>query len=277
MKFGLLGKNISYSLSPILHQVFADQVGVILDYDLLDLEKISIPKSMTIIDYLQLNQYNGVNVTIPLKEELLDEVDVLSEEAERIGSINTILLKDGITEGFNTDHSALERLIIDDFVDIEIGGTFLIKGAGGFARSAAFALGELENMHVYVVNRDYDRALELEEWLLDNDIKAMALEERDLFEDGVFFDGLLNATPIGMGESIEMPFDIKMVKSAKWCIESVYAPKKTMFIDMAYEAGNSLISGLSLLFHQGADAFEIWTGRLVDRKAAWILFLERIK
>lgn len=277
MKLGLLGKNISYSLSPILHQVFADQSGIFVEYDLLDLEKIRIPKSMSVIEYCQLNEYNGVNVTIPLKEELLNEVDELSDEAGRIGSVNTILLKDGISEGFNTDRSALKRLILDDLEDIDQGGTFLIKGAGGFARSSAFALGEIENLHIYIVNRNYDRALELEESLLDNDIKAMALEEKDLFENGVFFDGLMNATPFGMGESVEMPFDLSMIKNAKWCIESVYSPKKTMFLDMAFEAGNDLISGLALLFHQGADAFEIWTGKKVARTAAWTLFLERIK
>ncbi|NND76830.1 MAG: hypothetical protein HKN39_01445 [Flavobacteriales bacterium] len=277
MKFGLLGKNISYSLSPILHQVFADLTGLVITYDLLDLDHLHIAEGMTVLEYCELNEYNGVNVTIPLKEELIDQVDERSEEVERIGSLNTIQFKEHLSKAFSTDLTAIKKTALWSLQDVEAGGSFLIKGAGGFARAAAFALGELGAMHIYIVNRDFDRAIELEEDLNDHNIKAMALEERDMFEDNLHFDGLMNATPVGMGESIEMPFDLGLIKKARWVIESVYTPQKTMFLDMAHEFKKDLISGSSLLFHQGADSFELWTGKTVDRVAAWSLFLERIK
>ena len=277
MKFGLLGRNISYSYSPILHQVFADLSGLVITYDLLDLDELHIAEGMSILDYCRLNKYNGMNVTIPLKEELVSLVDEKSAEVEKSGSLNTIVFDGEISKAHSTDFTAIQKCALWSLEELEFGGAFLIKGAGGFARAAAFALGELNDIHIYIVNRDFDRAIDLEEDLASHNIKAMALEERDLFEDSIQFEGLMNATPVGMGESIQMPFDLGLIKKAKWVIESVYTPQKTMFLDMAHELGMDMITGISLLFHQGADSFEIWTGKKIDREAAWALFLERIK
>jgi len=80
-----------------------------------------------------------------------------------------------------------------------------------------------------------------------------------------------------MGESLEMPFDIRLIKEAKWAVESIYTPQTTMFLNTAIQSNCKYISGLEILFHQGCSSFEIWTGYEIDRNVAWENFNRALK
>ncbi len=274
MKLGLLGKNIGHSLSPKLHRIFGELCGIDIQYDLIDVARLHLKTGKEIVKHCVEQGYSGINVTIPLKIEMLDHLDIKSNEVENIQAVNTIAFtKDGL-KGYNSDYLALSFLIERKLKGFETGGTFLIKGAGGFARAAAHALASNNNVELFIVNRNFDRAFRLEHELKDFGIRAFALDQREIYRDNLNFNGLMNATPIGMGESLELPFDLNLIKRADWIIESIYSPSKTMFLNIAESQGDSIISGLEILFYQGLSSFEIWTGKKIDAQKAWDLFLK---
>ena len=274
MKLGLLGKDIGYSLSPLLHRCFGETLGIEVEYNLLDLASLKL-EDESIIEYCRKENYRGINVTIPLKLVMIPFLDDLSLEVSQIGAVNTVSFEDRV-RGFNSDFFALKKLIDSNFDSLKGPNRFLIKGAGGFAKAAAYALASFDNVTICLVNRTFERARELQSELQSQDIQALAIDERTLYREDVSFDGLMNATPIGMGESLNMPFDFKLIKKARFVIESIYAPRKTMLLNVADQAGCKTISGLEILFHQGASSFEIWSGRTVDREEAWNLFLSKL-
>jgi len=274
MKLGLLGKNIGHSLSPKLHRIFGELCGIDIQYDLIDVARLHLKTGKEIVKHCVEQGYSGINVTIPLKIEMLDHLDIKSNEVENIQAVNTIAFtKDGL-KGYNSDYLALRLLIEGKLKAFDSGGTFLIKGAGGFARAAAHVLSANNNIEIFIVNRNFDRAFRLENELKAKGIRAFALDQREIYRDDLYFNGLMNATPIGMGESLELPFDLTLIKRADWVIESIYSPSKTMFLNIAEKNGKGLISGLEILFHQGASSFELWTGKKIDRTLTWEQFLK---
>ncbi|MEM7161107.1 MAG: hypothetical protein AAF487_01585 [Bacteroidota bacterium] len=277
MKLGLLGKNIGYSLSPLLHRTLGQLSEIDISYDLIDFATIDLKDGQSYMDYCLDNRYDGLNVTIPLKLEMRSFLEETSIEVSKIGAVNTLNLQEQKIQGYNTDFFALKRLIKEKLGPFKPGDQFLIAGAGGFAKAAAYALGEVDELEVFVVNRTFEKAIELADELSDFGIEANAIDQRILYSANTYVDGLMNATPIGMGESLEMPFDIRLIKEAKWAIESIYTPQNTMFLNTAIQSNCKYISGLEILFHQGCSSFEIWTGREINREKAWQAFNQALQ
>ena len=277
MKLGLVGKNIGYSLSPLLHRTLGRLTNTEIEYDIIDFATIELEQGASYIDYCLSRGYQGLNVTIPLKVEMLAQLDQRSIEVSKIGAVNTIKVEGEKLLGFNTDFFGLKFLIHEKLGPFAKGDQFLIAGAGGFAKAAAYALGEIEDLEVFIVNRTFDKAKELVDELSDFGINANAIDQRILFSEDIYVDGLMNATPIGMGESLEMPFDIRLIKEAKWAVESIYTPENTMFLNTAIQSNCKYISGLEILFHQGCSSFEIWTGKKIERTEAWRAFRIALK
>lgn len=110
-KFGLLGKRLSHSLSPLLHKVFFEEFGVEAEYKLYEVTETEIANFKS---YMLENSIEGVNITVPYKKVFLDKLDFISDEAKAIGAINLLYIKDNKFYGDNTDYYGFKQTLISN-------------------------------------------------------------------------------------------------------------------------------------------------------------------
>ena len=240
-KFGLIGKNISYSFSK---KHFTEKFALgNLDgyvYENFDLQSIEdFPKLIT--DNPELK---GLNVTIPYKEEIIPYLNKLSKKAAEIGAVNTIkITKSGKLKGFNTDYigfkKTLEPLLNSNHKKA------LILGTGGASKAVAYALKQLEIPYLYV-----SRAA------IGETISYNQLDENTFKE----FQIIVNCTPVGTTPNTHLYPDIPYDYFTKNHIafDLIYNPSETMFLKKAKEQGATIKNGLEMLALQAEKSWEIW-------------------
>ncbi len=231
MKFGLIGKTLKHSYSKIIHENFREY-----SYDLLSLEEEDI-SSM-----LENPEYSGFNITIPYKKTIIPFCDSISKEAEKIGSVNTVIKKDGKLLGFNTDYAGFLAMAKRAGIDF-FGKKIAILGSGG-TYSTAFAVTSDEGAREIVsVSRSGE----------------FNYENISLWKDAEI---IINTTPVGMfpnnGDSI---INIDDFKNLEGVIDVIYNPLKTRLVLDAEKKGIKVTGGLYMLLFQAKEAFEIFTGK----------------
>ncbi len=193
----------------------------------------------------------GLNVTIPYKETVYHLVDRLSEEAIKIGAINTIHYKDGETIGYNTDYRGFGYILEKGQIDPR-NKTFYVLGAGGAAKSIVWYLKD-HGANVILVTRNIAQAKEkfVEENLPIIDYRTLEKKPSAY--------GIINTTPIGMyphqGES---PITIELIKKFEIAIDIVYNPRETLFLKNAKSVGLKTFGGLWMLVGQALESERIW-------------------
>ena len=130
-KFGLLGKKLSHSLSPLLHKVFFEEFGVEAEYNLYEVTETEIDNFKS---YMLENSIEGVNITVPYKKVFLDKLDFISDEAKAIGAINLLYIKDNKFYGDNTDYYGFKQTLISNQINPS-GKRIAIVGRGGASAS----------------------------------------------------------------------------------------------------------------------------------------------
>lgn len=208
----------------------------------------------------------GVNVTIPHKENIIFFLDEISTEASLTGAVNTVKNESSRLTGYNTDVNGFLKDINEELGFHPKGLRAALLGSGGAARAALTALAMSGASEIFLINRTLDKA------------KKLAAEFRKNFENTVFqavslddeggvtgslslADILVNSTPAGMKgiETIEIPLG-SLPKGAV-VYDLVYRPRETVLVKTAKESGYKASGGLGMLVYQGAESFEIWTGR----------------
>jgi shikimate dehydrogenase len=237
--YGLVGMEISYSLSPAIHNYV---------FDLLEDNSVylafSISEDRFEVAFKGLLEVSsGLNVTIPYKEKVIKYLRKLDPIAERVGAVNTIYMN----RGYNTDYLAIKQLVRESVGGID-GMKCLVAGAGGAAKASSYALGDL-GCDIYIMNRTRARAEDLMNRLRSSGYKA------DI-TDGCInsYDILLNATP----DSTYIPGSCL---KGLLVIDLVYRPIKTPLIRAAIEKGIAFIDGLEILVRQALLAQSIWHNR----------------
>jgi shikimate dehydrogenase len=247
----LLGHPVSHSLSPAMHNAAFLALGLPHRYETRDVEPHRLGD---VVDALRKDDVLGANVTIPYKEAALRLVDDLADEARRIRAVNTIVRRASRLVGDNTDGYGFARALAVAGVDVT-GKDAMVLGAGGAARACVAALGAARS--VVVAGRRLDRASAL--------AAAAGAPVRGIpWADArrtARIDVLVNATPIGLhGEDLlaefafgEMPhvvIDLVPTALATPLVKKARAVKNVVVVD-----------GLSMLLHQAARSFTLWTGR----------------
>ncbi|NJE47463.1 shikimate dehydrogenase [Thermococcus sp. GR7] len=244
--YGLIGRPVSHSLSPAMHNALFRLYGmnaVYLAFEVSDLEGA--------IKGIRALGIRGLNVTMPHKETVVGHLDGLSSEAEALNSVNTVVNRGGELIGHNTDgvgtRKALER-----FTKLK-GRRVLIIGAGGAGKAIAHELSKVAS--VVVLNRTPERAKTLERF----GIEVGRLERSRLEAEIRNADVLINATPVGMNEerSIVPP---ELLPEGAVVMDAVYTPPKTLLLREAEARGCLTVDGLWMLVYQGAESFRLWTG-----------------
>lgn len=237
-RFGLIGHPINHSKSPKLHQIVSKYMHRELQYDLLDLDNVSLLKNA--IDDLKVGKYDGYNVTIPYKEAVLPFLDFITPKALEIGAVNTLYYKNHKVIGDNTDYDGFKYILLQHLSMHKPNG-IIILGSGGAAKSS------------YAVCKD----LGFDPWIISRNPKPSEKFDKIISVNelsSITYDLIINATPIGMHPNINAsPLDRKIVKG-KYVIDLIYNPKVTMLMQDAKNA----IGGLDMLIVQAVYAQNIW-------------------
>jgi shikimate dehydrogenase len=257
-RFAVIGNPIAHSLSPRIHQLFAQAAGIALEYRHL----LAPPDDFegTISRFFAAGGA-GVNVTLPFKEAAFAWVDDADRAAVRAGAVNTVALIAGRHVGFNTDGPGLLRdLCATHGVAIE-GRRILVIGAGGGVRGVLGPLLDAGAAEIVVANRTPARAQSVVEVFADRRLRAVALDAVS-----ASFDVIVNGTSASL--SGDVPDVDPAIVANGFCYDMAYAAAPTPFLAWAQQNGAAaIVDGLGMLIEQAALAFQIWHAVLPDTRA----------
>lgn len=279
-KLGLIGHNLSHSISAIIHKAGLESLGADGTYEVLETPPEDL---ISRIKFLKSNDYNGFNVTIPLKVPMSLFLDHFDKSADVSGSVNTIkILPDKTFHGFNTDIYGFQKAIPATIQKDLNGTTVCIIGTGGASRAVAVGLIELGVKQINFYSRNIINSSEMVNYLRRTfpEITFKLYQNSstgELFESSM----IVNTTPIGMkGHSADkMPLGIEVISklpAGTVIYDIVYNPSKTLLIQKAKEYGLETIGGLDMLINQAAKAQEIWLGKYPDVNKMKIAALENL-
>jgi shikimate dehydrogenase len=263
LRLALIGDPVVHSSSPRMHTAALEVAGIPGAYRPLrvtaeNLEKF-VPKLVAELD--------GFNVTMPHKETICQFLDRLDLAAEAIGAVNTVVVRDGESIGFNTDASGFGRML--DTLPWR-GRSAVVMGAGGAARGCVYALSQRE-WRITVTNRSVERARTA--FAAYHGVRVIGLENLRTahLEDACL---LINATSVGMATEDVSPLPSKIeLPAALTVLELVSSPVNTALVRAAEARGCTIVDGLNFLAYQAADSFALWTGTRLDDglflDAAW--------
>ncbi len=254
----LLGHPVAHSLSPRLHNTVFRALALDLVYLALPVAPADLP---TVVSALGSAGAAGANVTVPHKLAVHALCDELSEEAQLVGAVNTLVWRDGVLHGTTTDTTGLGRVLADTVEGLS-GSMAVVLGTGGAARAAVVALGRA-GADVAVIGRRHDEAQVLGE--LGHTAGAPWSRGLDLADSGVLAAirearVVVNATVLGMkGEPLPPAFmDLRPGQVAH---DLVYGQGTTPFVAAARNRGAVAHDGTAMLVAQAADSFAVWTGQ----------------
>jgi 3-dehydroquinate dehydratase/shikimate dehydrogenase len=241
--FGVVGKPIAHSLSPVMHNAGFNALGINAVY--VPLEASDVDDFVTFARDMHMS---GSSITAPFKVAMLSRVDETEEMARRVGAVNTLIVRDGRWIGANTD--------VDGFLTPLIGRMALkgtrasILGAGGAARAVAVALGS-QGAAVTVCARQPAAATEVAA-LAGGSVGTWPPKPGS-------WDVLVNATSAGSGGPADDPMQ-GVPLDGEIVFDLVYAPARTPLLERAAREGCMTIGGLEMLVAQAERQFELWTG-----------------
>jgi len=249
--YGVAGDPVAQSLSPAIMNAALRRENVNGVY--LALHAKSLKDLLTCIRDIPIH---GLSITMPYKQTILSHLDNTDPYTAKTGACNTVVRsQDGKLYGFNTDTSGVVRPLEQriTLTDAKI----LVLGAGGAARAAVFGLKD-RGAQISILNRSLAAAHKLA-----RSAKARTIKRADLKK--LEFDVIINATPVGMGNTKDSPLNADEIK-AKYVFDMVYDPAETRLLQLAKERGAEVIPGSEMFVHQAARQFEIWTGKPAPRE-----------
>ena len=263
-KLGIFGYPIGHSLSPVFQQAALDHYEIDARYEAWETSPADLGAAVA---RLRGCEYLGANVTVPHKVEVMAHLDEVDELARLIGAVNTIVKHGERLIGHNTDAGGfVESLRRAGGFDPK-GRRALLLGAGGAARAAAFALARGGASELVIANRTLERAVALAAELggACRGVTAIHLADAtSLGEAAAGADLVVNSTTVGMRHTPEQdasPLPSGTLGCGCVVYDMVYNPARTPLLAQAELAGATAVGGLSMLIHQGAAAFELWTGK----------------
>lgn len=256
---GIIGYPLTYTISPQIHNAALDAAGVDARYLPMVVQAHHLKEA---VEGLKALDILGVNVTMPHKEATVRLLDRLDESAHAIGAVNTIAFEDRASVGHNTDALGFLASLREAGFEAE-GKRSVVVGAGGAARAVVSALASI-GARVSIINRTKERGDQLAAAIKDIyeksrlEVVEFGGESADRVKDAEL---IVNATPIGMsGSTGETPLPAELFRAGQLVYDLIYEPAETRLLREAAERGARTMGGLSMLVHQAAASFEIWTG-----------------
>ncbi|OGX18614.1 MAG: shikimate dehydrogenase [Omnitrophica WOR_2 bacterium RBG_13_44_8b] len=257
--YGVLGFPAKHSLSPLMHNAAFRALKINAEYRIFEVKPEELDD---FLDERDKNNIYGLNVTVPYKEKILESVELDSESfyLKQIRAINTIVKKDGIWKGFNTDMPGFQRHLKENFDPSD--KKVAILGAGGAARAVVYVLANAGTKEIAIFDIDRAKAKNISEMIKGlfsnfqifpvDSIDALDLKNKNL---------LVNATPIGLNESDPPLVTTAMIHKDLFVYDLIYNPLETKLLQIAKKVGARTSNGLGMLLYQGALSFAHFTGK----------------
>jgi shikimate dehydrogenase len=252
---GVCGWPIKHSRSPRIHNYWLRQYGI---------DGVYVPFAMPpegakdAIRMLPALGIRGMNVTVPNKEEAYKAMDKVDRWAQRLKAVNTIVVRDGLLYGANTDASGF----LESLREAQPGwradaGPVVVLGAGGAARAIVAGLQDEGAPEIRIANRTPERAAAIRDEF-GKPVRPILWERRvDALGDAAL---LINTTSLGMEGQPALDIDLAELPATSVVYDIVYVPLETPLLAAARARGNSAIDGLGMLLHQARPGFREWFG-----------------
>lgn len=236
MKCGLLGKTLKHSYSPLIHSKLADY-----SYELYEINEEKLE------NFILSGDFDGINVTIPYKKSVIPFCDELSKTAQEIGSVNTIVKRNGKIYGDNTDYYGFLQTVISSGISVE-GKKAIVLGSGGASLTVQTVLRNLGAGEIIVISRN------------GNDNYTNISNHFDA-------EVIVNTTPVGMyPDTLVSPIELDNFKECKAVFDLIYNPALTKLLLDAKRLNIPHFNGLYMLVSQAAKSSEIFTGRTISEE-----------
>lgn len=280
IKLGIIGYPLGHSLSKVMHEAVMKELGMDGVYEIMETHPEDLIQQ---VKEIKRHGYTGFNVTIPFKVPMTMMIDEFDEFSNLAGCVNTVkVLPDRTLKGYNTDIYGFKAAILDEQQKLIRGKKAAIIGTGGAARAAAIGLCDIGVKEIDFYTRNIVNASPMVNFLREQfpevTFTSKQVQQMRDFSDVVI---LVNASPVGMrGQSMDLtPVDADVLKTMRFgaiVYDIIYNPRKTILLQNAAALGLQTIDGCEMLIHQGAKAFEIWTGKKPNISTMKIALLENL-
>ena len=254
-RYAVMGNPIGHSKSPRIHALFAKQTRQRLTYDAILVDLGGFAQA---VGNFQANGGNGLNVTVPFKQDAWDLADERSARAELAGAVNTLVLRaDGSRFGDNTDGIGLVRDLRDNLGALLADRRVLILGAGGAVRGVLSPILDERPAELVIANRTVGKAQELAQLFAGRGkIEGTGFEALV----GRQFDLVINGTSASLQGELP-PLPEGLLAPGAWCYDMMYGKEPTVFMRWAQTHGaQHAVDGLGMLVEQAAESFFLWRG-----------------
>ena len=268
-KLAVLGHPIGHSLSPVMHNASIRALGLEGEYEYI---RLDVPPGELLerLKRMPDEGFGGVNLTIPLKEVAFQGLECLDVSAKTLGAVNTVEFSDDGLIGHNTDGYGFLKALEEAFGKAMEGDSVLVLGCGGAGRAVALMAALDAVRHIVLADLDAGRVetLETEIARIAPNVKvSRCLEETSRIEACRAADLVVQASPVGMKPDDPSLLPSEAFRAGQRVFDLIYMYPETAFLKTAGAAGAQTANGLGMLLHQGARAFEIWTGIRPDTAA----------
>lgn len=262
---GLIGSGIAASRTPPMHEAAADAAGIRYLYKKIDLTELklgaeALPELLTAAKRMG---FDGLNVTHPCKQAILPLLDALSPDAEALGAVNTVVIRNGRMTGHNTDWFGFAENFRRNMQGAPLGRVVQF-GAGGAGAAVAFALMKLGVQELSIIDVDLAKAQSLVNSMSPRFVEGRMRAGQDVAAEVAAADGIVNATPIGMDKYPGTPLPTALLRPDLWVAEIVYFPLQTELLRDARALGCRTLDGGTMAVFQAVKAFELFSGREAD-------------
>lgn len=259
--YGVIGNPIGHSMSPLMHNDAFQEKGIDSHYQPFLVKSEDIEKAVKALKVLDVQ---GFNVTIPHKRAimpLLDEVDPL---AEAIGAVNTVVRKGDRFIGFNTDGMGFIRSLEESCPFPLDNKAVLIIGAGGAARAIFYSMAASGIKNIDICNRTPEKGEDIiKDCPFPCTSASLSLQQAE--QSMELYDIIVQTTSVGMHpETNAMPLNVTRIKEGAFISDIIYNPLETKIMKTFRALGGKGDNGIGMFVHQGALAFELWTGIIPD-------------
>jgi len=258
---GVIGDPVKHSCSPPMHNAAFREMGMDYVYVPFWIRPEHLPAA---VEGFKAMNVAGINITLPHKKAVLPLMDSVSQEAQLIGAVNTMVFKNGMVEGHNTDARGLIASLREAGVDSVEGMNIVVLGAGGGALAVVTGLALAGAGGITIANRTTEKAVQLAETIgakTGVQVEGVSLDDKHLSE---YISGshlLVSTITAGMDPSIPLVIDADWLHENLTVCDIVYVPPETNLLKAAAERGLKTIGGMGMLVNQGAISFHLWTGK----------------
>ena len=250
-KFGIIGNPIKHSLSPVLHNYWFDKYSLDANYSIIEATDKDLSQ---IISKIKNGSLNGINITLPFKQKIINHVDKIINDAEQTGSVNTVLIDaDNSIIGENTDVYGLQAAYLKE-IDNDPNKKSLVIGAGGVSPSVILSLQKSGIKSISITNRTNEKCIFLKKKFNHINILPWDRLENEIKN----FDIIVNATSLGLKNGEDFNFNFSKTKNEVIYIDTIYNPLETKTYKYLKQEGKKVFNGLDMFIYQGQKSFYLW-------------------